>query len=487
MAKGKEIRLLLVERNDKDFNLVENMLSSISAIDFSLIRAKEYQTGLKYLLEEDFDVCLTNYLLDEQDGITLMKEAMGKHQSIPFIILTPKDDETIDKMVLESGAYDYLVKDELTAPLLERSIRYAVRNYRNIIELQEKEERYRSLYNRSIDAIFIMNEEFEITEVNPAFVTLIATEEDEVNGKSITELLIGSSEIQFFINKLKEHGSIRQIETELVNVEGKKLSCLITCQALITSEQQFIGYQGIIHDITKRKKAEEDMLIAEKLSVTGTIARSIAHEVRNPLTNVNLAIDQLSELFDDKLREEGGLYIDIINRNVQRVEQLIKDLMSSSKPAELNLQMTPLEEVIEKALKLCVDRMKLRGIELQKNYVGGQHLIHADKEYLNTALLNVFVNATEAIDKAEGKITVDIVESDNTIDLKISDNGRGISEEGIKKLFDPFYSKKKSGMGLGLTNTQNVINSHKGSIQVESKIGFGTTFIIHFPKVSFVE
>ena len=139
---------------------------------------------------------------------------------------------------------------------------------------------------------------------------------------------------------------------------GERIRLFANSQA-----SDFCCYQGIIHDLTLRKQAERDMLSAERLSLTGKIARTIAHEVRNPLTNLSLALDQLrSEIPADN--ESAKLYGDIIERNANRIEQLVGEMLNSSKPKELHLELTSVNEIIDDTLKLAVDRIKLKQIQL---------------------------------------------------------------------------------------------------------------------------
>jgi len=228
-----------------------------------------------------------------------------------------------------------------------------------------------------------------------------------------------------------------------------------------------------------RKKAEKDMLIAERLSMTGKIARTIAHEVRNPLTNLNLALDQLKDEMPSD-NPSVQVYCDIIERNANRIEQLIGEMLSSSKPRDLNLELVPVSEVLDETLMLTIDRLNLNRMKLEKSYASNLPRILIDKEKIKIALLNIIINATEAMEAEKGvlKIVTDL--RDSLLIVSISDNGKGIPPEEIEKLFDPFYTGKQGGMGLGLTSTKNILDSHTASVEVTSVPRQGTTFTIYF-------
>ncbi len=235
----------------------------------------------------------------------------------------------------------------------------------------------------------------------------------------------------------------------------------------------------ILRDARLREKAEQHLLMAERLSMTGKIARSIAHEIRNPLTNLGLALDQLSdELPED---EDTEMFIGIIERNAKRIDQLITEMLNASKPKELAMTSNDVNKLIKDALVLVKDRLTLKGMSLVEELGANIPKIQLDTEKMKMALLNIFVNAVEAMEEDKGQLNVSSYYKNNLIYIDIVDNGSGIAPDDLDTLFDPFYTKKHGGMGLGLTSTQNIIQSHRGRIEVSSKEGFGTTFRIVLP------
>jgi signal transduction histidine kinase len=223
------------------------------------------------------------------------------------------------------------------------------------------------------------------------------------------------------------------------------------------------------------------MLIAERLSLTGKIARTIAHEVRNPLTNINLALDQMrSEIQQgDELVQ---LYSDIIERNALRIEQLVGEMLNSSKPKELHLELSPINEILDNTLELASDRIRLRQIVLKKNYDASLPKVLVDKEKIKIAFLNIIINAVEAMVAEQGVLTVSayLNQAGDMLTVEISDNGKGIAQSDLRRLFDPFFTDKQSGIGLGLTSTKSILNSHHADVDVTSEVGVGTTFFVRF-------
>lgn len=222
----------------------------------------------------------------------------------------------------------------------------------------------------------------------------------------------------------------------------------------------------------------KDYFQQEKLALTSNIARSLAHDVRNPLTNINLAQDQLSEAIteDDTLE----LYLDIIKRNTQKINHLIDELLRSSKPPVLQLRPQTLNEVLEKALAQIQNHPNSKAIKIEKQYDEKMSPISADAEKLTQAFYNVIENALEAMQSDQGVLRLKTQQRGQQQAVQIYDNGPGISQEAINQLFDAFYTDKNGKKGLGLTFTQTIINAHGGSISVESDLEEGTCFHIIF-------
>ncbi len=215
----------------------------------------------------------------------------------------------------------------------------------------------------------------------------------------------------------------------------------------------------------------------EKFASTGRIARTIAHEVRNPLTNINLALEQLRS--DLPAESDFNVYFEIIRRNSSRINQLISNLLNATRVNELSFIKISINAVIDNSLEFARDRIDLKRISVVKNYAKDVCPVFIDKEKVEIALLNIIVNAVEAMNDY-GTLSISTQAKDDRCIVKISDTGKGMTREEINSLFEPFFTTKEKGTGLGLTNTQNIILAHNGSINVESEIDRGTTFQVSF-------
>ncbi|HEX6168721.1 MAG TPA: CHASE3 domain-containing protein [Chitinophagaceae bacterium] len=227
----------------------------------------------------------------------------------------------------------------------------------------------------------------------------------------------------------------------------------------------------------KRMDAEvRELKSMEKFTATGRVARTIAHEVRNPLTNISLAAEQLQEMAIQN--NESSMLLDMISRNGIRINQLVSDLLNATKAIELNVKKTNINKVLDRALEMAADRIDLSQVRVEKKYADDICDVSIDEEKIKIAFLNIIVNAIEAMEKNKGVLSLRTKSAGDQCIVEIEDNGSGMDDDTLQKLFEPYFTSKSKGNGLGLTNCQNIIMSHRGKITVQSKAGKGSLFII---------
>jgi signal transduction histidine kinase len=227
----------------------------------------------------------------------------------------------------------------------------------------------------------------------------------------------------------------------------------------------------------KRMDAEvRELKSMEKFTATGRVARTIAHEVRNPLTNISLAAEQLQDMAIQN--SESSMLLDMISRNGIRINQLISDLLTATKAIELNIQKVSINKVLDETLEMATDRLDLSQVKVRKDYANDICNVAVDEEKIKIAFLNIMVNAIEAMEKHKGVLTLRTKNSGDQCIIEIEDNGAGMDEDTLQKLFEPYFTNKSKGNGLGLTNCQNIIMSHRGKVSVQSSPGKGSLFVV---------
>jgi PAS domain S-box-containing protein len=471
------IRVCLVDDDEDDFILTKEIFNEIPNQRYHVEWVPTYEQAIKLLCKEKFDVFLVDFRLGEFTGIDFLNEAKRLNAPEPIIILTGKGNQDIDMEAMRSGAADYLVKDKIDANSLERAIRYSLQQARSLQTIKENEIKYRNVFEKTKDVIYITKKSGKFIDINDSATPLFGYTKEEFMNMNASELYANPADREKFEELIAQNGTVKDFEVELVNVNKEKLYCLLSAGIHTALDENEELYIGIIHDLTRRRKAEIEMMNFEKFAVTGRLARTIAHEVRNPLTNIHLAVEQLRA--ENESNEDSQMYIDIIKRNSTRINQLITELLDSSKPTHLDFAKHRISDILNETLDMAIDRIRLKEITLEKNYESDCEII-VDKEKIKIALLNIIINAVEAVKDRTGKLIIHSYSKENKCIVKITDNGAGITQENINRLFEPFFSNKTKGMGLGLTTTQNIIINHRGTIEVESEENKGTTFAITF-------
>jgi signal transduction histidine kinase len=235
--------------------------------------------------------------------------------------------------------------------------------------------------------------------------------------------------------------------------------------------------------MTKRmEEANKKLIQVEKLASIGHMSTGIAHEIRNPLTSVKLNIQKLLE--KKSLDELDRAHLDISREGIAQIEKFIKELLNFARISDLNLDSFSIEQIVDGSIKMMADSLELKDITLEKHYEENLPLVRADGDKLRQVILNILNNACEAVNEG-GMIDVFLSmvyeDSERKVKIEITDDGGGIPKREWSNIFEPFYTTKASGIGLGLAIALKIIEQHNGAINVKSKQGKGTLFEILIP------
>lgn len=473
---NKAVKLLIVDDDEDDFYLTSEYLNEIPSKKFDIIWASSFNEGLKQLSQTKFDLCFFDFRLGVKTGIDLLKAVTEMGINTPVILFTGKGDKQVDNEAMRLGAMDYLVKTDLDAEKLDRCIRYALERAEAVKRLRENETRLKSIFEQMKEAIVLKSTEGLIFYYNKTAYELLGFEDSDASNLNFHNFFAEKDAYRRFKGNLEFNNSIENFETWMVNTNGERVLCSLNGSKQNDSEGN-VYFLTVIQDITSRKKLERDRLLAEKSASTARLARTLAHEVRNPLTNIHLSLDQLEpELVDEDLK----LFTDIIRRNSLRINTLITELLESFKSQETVLTSTSIIELIEKALNESIDRINLKKIKLIKHF-GEDCRLNLDESKIKIALINLIINAVEAMEVEKGQLTIQTKIQSGYCFVTIKDNGVGISPENLNRLFEPYFTLKTNGLGLGLAATLTILQSHNARVEVESELGVGTTFTIAFP------
>ncbi len=232
----------------------------------------------------------------------------------------------------------------------------------------------------------------------------------------------------------------------------------------------------------KMETAQKKLVQAEKLASIGRISASIAHEIRNPLTSVKLNIQKVME--SDNLKEIEKDHLNISQEGISQIENFIKELLNFTRVAELNKERFVVQDIIEETIKMMADTIALKRIQVKRQYEQNLPEVYVDGDKMRQVFLNILQNACEAVANGSrvrisvGKISIN---KSPKIQVEIADDGCGIPEEDWENIFEPFYTTKASGIGLGLANARKIVEQHQGTIRVKAKQGRGACFEIIIP------
>lgn len=472
---SQKLNILLVDDDEDDFFIAKTLFSEFSFFTYSLDWAKSFQEAEKIIKEKHHDVYLFDYRLGKDTGLDLLRILRKKGQDLPAIMLTGKSDQVADSQAVQLGAYDYLEKSSLTSDTLERSIRYALKHSETLAALRQSEIKYRTVVEHSKEIIFIANEDFNIVHASRSAEGYLGYTREEIYAMQSQLLFDDPLEMVKLQEVMEDKMSISDYALTLKTKDGEKKEGLLSCIVEMDENERFFIH-GIFSDQTQRIKAEKAMLHSQKLQSTARLMQVLAHEVRNPLMNIQLSLGSLK----DNVCKDDEAILDIIKRNAGRIDELISEVLNAASEKEVIMKPTSLSLVVENALSQVRDRAVMQKVEILTE-LNKTPKISINAEQVSTAIVNILVNAIEAMEEvASPVIQIKSILKEDKIILTIQDNGVGMDKELLSKLFEPFYTAKTNGVGLGLATTLGIIKAHNARIDVSSEPGKGSTFLIEF-------
>lgn len=352
-------------------------------------------------------------------------------------------------------------------------------------EAHELTERLNRITDNLQEIVFETDEKGHIIFLNQAWKQMTGYDIDECLGTMYNQYFDQEERvIQHLSSVIKEHKDSGRIELQLLHKEGKKVWGDVHYKLYFDEEHQFTGGIGTVADITKQKLAKLELersnqqvqMQAQKLAVAGQIAAGIAHEVRNPLTSVNGFLQLMKTQYPERTD-----YFDIIFSEIKRIDFVLSELLVLAKPQSVHFQEVQLHGLLEQVITLLKTNAVLSNIDLKQPFKKQDAgAILADANQMKQLFINLIKNAIEAMPEG-GSIYISTEKVMNEWKITIQDEGKGMSEEDIQKIYDPFFSTKTEGTGLGLTICATILKDHHGRMDVVSELGKGTTFHIYLP------
>ncbi len=479
LPESKIVRILIVDDDEDDYIIASNLIAQIiSNYRFQADWCPGYADALQKICSGGYDIYFIDYHLGSRTGLDLITEALQNNCEEPMVLLTGVGNQEIDLLAAQAGAVDYLVKAEMTAEKLERCIRYAMARHVFIKALKANEQKYRAIFEKSKDGVFVANMRLHFLDINQTGTELFGYRREEVLQMDLGDVLVNKEDAIMIDQEISSHGMLLDREIAFISKTGAVLQTTVSLTREKDEKSNFY-LQGIVHDISGLKKMEKSKLQTEKFKATERLLMMLAHELRNPLNNILLASDHLA---GSGANGEQKNLLDIIARNGSRINKMVTELMDASRATEVIKQRITLQSLMDSSLSAAADRITLNRIELTKAYPDRDAFIMADPAKMQIAFVNLIINALEAVDKNRGVLSITVQEENKQWLVSIEDNGPGMSQDILNRIFEPYFTSKKNGMGLGLASVLSIIKSNDAFVEVESTLGKGTRFLIGFEK-----
>lgn len=279
------------------------------------------------------------------------------------------------------------------------------------------------------------------------------------------------------MQKLHEGQTVPYIESYRLAKDGSRIEVSVSTAPIRDNEGEITGFISISRDITGRKRMEEVLRRSEKLTTVGQLAAGVAHEIRNPLTTLRGFI-QLQQ----QTKKLNPRHIDLMLSELDRINLIVGEFLILAKPQAVNFQQKDIRFIMGDVISLLDSQAHMHGIEFNIE-AEGTSIVHCGENQLKQVFINILKNGMEAMPDG-GTIHITISKTpDEQIRIQIIDQGIGIPEEIMHKLGEPFFTNKETGTGLGLMVCQRLIQAHKGTMEIESEKGKGTTVTILLPEV----
>jgi PAS domain S-box-containing protein len=367
------------------------------------------------------------------------------------------------------------------APTAElESLRVSIESMVNLLELRE--ERFRSIFESVNDAIFIHDADTgAILDVNARMCEMFGYTREEAKGIDIGTL--SSGEPQFTnetgVERIRSSrpGDRQLFEWHTRHKDGRLFWVEVSIRsATIGGLRRAVA---VVRDITQRKEMEDALRRSERMSAMGSLVAGVAHEVRNPLFGIAAALDAFEAEFGGG--PDVAEYMTTLRNDVSRLSRLMNDLLDYGRPHPLQCHTQSIVPVLDEAVRICLPRARERRIELRPEIAATLPPVDIDADRILQVLKNVIENAIDFSAFGESVAIETRGDGNGTLLCTITDHGPGFAPEDLKHLFEPFFTRRRGGSGLGLPIAQKIVSEHHGSIVASNREGGGAKVEIRLP------
>ena len=491
---SRKIRILVAEEDSNFLKAIEESLEA-SGSSYHAEKVPSGKECLDKLRKEKFDILLLDHSLSDGDGLDWLRRFNELRIGIPTIFVTAKGDPRLAIEAMREGVFDYINRSAECAKAFPFVVNRAIEGHGLMVEkvrlqkeLIETKNFLESIVEKAGDAISVVDLDGKILYWNEGARRIYGYEKEEVLGKNLSDFLFpGDTESRAkekrmmaeLMARVKKGEVVSNVEVKRQTKERKEIITSMTISPLRDAEGRVIGASRICKDITHLKKAEERLILTERLSSLGELTAGVAHELRNPLAGIKINTQMLSRKED--LPETERRLLASTLEGIEKIQKIVDDMLHFAKPKASHFKQEEINEVVEKSLTIL--QAKLKKANILSTFDPGQGLPTArmDIHQIQQVLINLMINAIQAMEKGGTLAIRTFLKNGNTVAIDVKDTGVGISRSHLKRIFDPFFTTKSEGTGLGLSISAKILENHGAVIDVVSEEGKGSTFTISFP------
>ena len=363
----------------------------------------------------------------------------------------------------------------------------ALRNARLLRESRYLRDYLGKLLEHANAPIVVIGRRREIRVVNRAFLALTGRRREQLLGEDFSSFLPEQDRARLlpvFISALRGDPT-SNFEVRLPRAGGGYARVAMNTASILSPNGDVEAVIAIGRDLTEVRELEEQIVQAEKLATLGQLAAGVVHELNNPLTSISVYSDYLLQKLQGKGAEEPDL--EKLRRIVQSADRILRftrDLVTYARPASEEPRLVSLHDVLDQSIVFCEHVLEETGVKVDKSYSKGLPAVYAVEAQMHQVFINLITNACHAMPEGAGKLRIETApQGDDHLRATITDNGVGIPDDQLDKIFEPFFSTKGEGKGtgLGLSIVRNIVQQHGGSIEIWSRIGDGTSIHVVLP------
>ncbi|MGB7574509.1 MAG: ATP-binding protein [Thermodesulfobacteriota bacterium] len=490
----KRIRILVAEQDTSFVKMTEDSLKASGSL-YYIEKVSSGEKCLKMLQREKFDILLLDHSLPDGEGLNWLRRFHELGIGVPTIFVTAQGDPLLAIEAMKEGVFDYINRSAECAKAFPFVVNRAIEGHGLMLEkvrlqkeLIETKNFLESIVEKAGDAISVVDLEGTVLYWNEGAARIYGYQKEEVLGKKLSDFLYSPDAtlraeekrlMEGLMARVKAGKVVPNVEVKRQTKEGKEIITSMTISPLRNAEGRIIGASRICKDITHLKKAEERLVLAERLSSLGELTAGVAHELRNPLAGIKINTQVLSRKKD--LPDMERRLLESTIEGIEKIQKIVDDMLHFAKPKASHFKEEEINGVVERSLAILQTKLKKGNISYVFEQGQGLPKVRIDIHQIQQVLINVILNAIQAMERG-GALTIrTFLSNGDGVGIEVRDTGIGIPQSHLKRIFDPFFTTKSEGTGLGLSISAKILESHGATIDVVSEEGKGSTFNIFFP------